>query len=344
MTLLYLLLGAFLLSGTIRAINQSPSEQDMPSMRGATAWINTQPLSPADLHGKVVLVEFWTYTCINWRRTLPYVRAWAKKYKDAGLIVIGISTPEFSFEKDPDNVRRAVKNMQIDFPVAIDNNYAVWRAFGNEYWPALYFVDANGHIRHHQFGEGNYDQSEKVIQQLLAETGNRDIPVGISQVDPAGFELAADEHTLGSGETYLGYGRTENVSSPGGLVSGKEHVYVTPPRLKLNQWALSGSWTAGEEAVTLNRAGGQIIFRFHARDVNLVMGPAKSGTSVRFRISIDGKAPGIAHGIDVDEQGNGVITEQRMFQLVRQTDPIADREISIVFPDPGVDVFDFTFG
>jgi hypothetical protein len=234
--------------------------------------------------------------------------------------------------------------MRIDFPIAIDNNYAVWHAFKNEYWPALYFIDARGHIRHHQFGEGSYEQSERVIQQLLTEAGAKNIPAGVSPVDPGGVELAADARTLRSGETYIGYGRTEGFSSPGGLISDKQHVYANPQGLGLNQWALSGNWKAGREAANLNKAGGRIIFRFHARDVNLILGPAKPGASIRFRITIDGKAPGAAHGIDVDDQGNGVVTEQGMYQLVRQPGPIADREISIEFLDPGVEVFDFTFG
>jgi thiol-disulfide isomerase/thioredoxin len=332
------------LSMSIVAMTRAPFKNDRPSLSGATGWVNTQPLSLTDLRGKVVVVEFWTYTCINWRRTLPYVRAWAKKYKDAGLVVIGVSTPEFSFEKNVANVRQAVNDLKIEFPIAIDDNYAVWRAFNNEYWPALYFIDAQGHIRNHQFGEGNYEQSEMIIQQLLTEAGAKNVPTGISPVEPEGAELAADWHTLRSGETYVGYGRTENFSSPGGLVSDKQHVYAPPPRLQLNQWALSGDWTEGQEAATLNKTGGRVIFRFHARDVNLILGPAKPGASIRFRISIDGKAPGAAHGIDVDDQGNGVVTEQRMYQLVRQPAPIADREISIEFLDPGVEVFDFTFG
>jgi thiol-disulfide isomerase/thioredoxin len=334
----------FMLSMSIVAMTRRPFDHDPPSLSGATGWINTQPLSLTDLRGKVVLVEFWTYTCINWRRTLPYVSAWAKKYKDAGLVVIGVSTPEFSFEKNVANVRQAVNDLKIDYPIAIDDNYAVWRAFNNEYWPALYFIDAQGHIRDHQFGEGNYEQSEMIIQQLLTEAGAKNVPTGISPVRPEGAELAADWQTLMSGETYVGYGRTENFSSRGGLVHDKPHAYTPPPRLELNQWTLSGDWTVGQEAATLNKTGGRVLFRFHARDVNLILGPAKPGTSVRFRISIDGKAPGAAHGVDVDDQGNGVVTEQRMYQLVRQPAPIAGREVSIEFLDPGAEVFDFTFG
>lgn len=322
----------------------APDGPDFPSLSGATEWLNSQPLTPAVLRGKVVLVEFWTYTCINWRRTLPYVRAWAERYKDQGLVVIGVSTPEFSFEKEVDNVRRATKEMRMDFPVALDNDYAIWRAFGNQYWPALYFIDARGHIRHHQFGEGMYEESEKVIQQLLAEAGAKGLPAALTPVEPAGDELAADGNTLQSGETYVGYGRIGNFASPGGLVYDKRHVYFPPARLELNQWALSGDWTLGEEAAVVNKAGSRVIYRFHARDVNLILGPAKPGTSVRFRVLIDEKAPNAAHGVDTDVQGGGVITNQRMYQLIRQPGPIIDREFTIEFLDAGAAAFDFTFG
>lgn len=320
--------------GAIDAMTRHPAYDDIPSLSGATDWLNTKPLTAADLKGKVVLVEFWTYTCINWRRTLPYVRAWAERYKAQGLVVIGVSTPEFSFEKDLNNVRRAAKEMNMNFPIAIDNDYGVWRAFDNEYWPALYFIDAKGHIRHHQFGEGDYDESEKVIQQLLAEAGAKDVPAGLSPVNPAGAELAADINTLGSGETYVGYGRAENFSPN------------TPSaHLQLNQWTLEGDWTRGEEAATLNKPGGKIIYRFHARDVNLILGPViPGGNPVRFRILIDGHAPGPAHGVDVDEQGNGKVSDQGMYQLIRQPGPVTNREFTIEFLDPGVQAFDFTFG
>jgi len=315
-----------------------------PSFNGATGWLNTPPLTATDLQGKVILVEFWTYTCINWRRTLPYVRAWAERYKDKGLVVIGVSTPEFSFEKNINNVQQAAKEMRMDFPIAIDNNYDIWRAFDNEYWPALYFIDAKGHIRHHQFGEGDYEESEKVIQQILAEAGARNIPTGLSPVQPDGAELAADLSTLRSGETYTGHSRTANFSSPGGAVNDKPHVYTIPAHLQLNQWALEGGWTMGEEAAVLNKAGGRISYRFHARDVNLILGPAQPGATLRFRVFIDGQAPGSAHGVDVDEQGNGKVTVQGMYQLIRQPGPVINRDFTIEFLDPGVDVFDFTFG
>jgi thiol-disulfide isomerase/thioredoxin len=341
------LLLAAAIGATIKSTANHKNEEGLikfPSLSGATGWLNTPPLASASLRGKVVVVEFWTYTCINWRRTLPYVRAWAERYKDQGLVVIGVSTPEFSFEKDVDNVRRAAKDMKIDYPIATDNNYEIWNAFSNQYWPALYLIDAKGHIRHHQFGEGNYDQSEKVIQQLLAEAGAKDIPAGLSPVEPGGAELAADLNTLGSGETYLGYGHAGNFASPGGGVADQHRVYSLPVRLKLNQWALSGNWTIGEEAVVLNQAGGRMVYRFHARDVNLIMGPVKPGASVHFRVLIDGQAPGTASGIDIDGQGYGTVTQQGMFQLIRQPGPITDREFSIEFSDAGVEAFDLTFG
>jgi thiol-disulfide isomerase/thioredoxin len=326
-------IGAVSKSTAIAAITRPSDKREIPSFSGATAWLNTQPLTSADLKGKVVVVEFWTYTCINWRRTLPYVRAWAERYKQQGLVVIGVSTPEFSFEKDINNVQRAVKEMNMTFPIAIDNNYGIWHAFDNEYWPALYFIDAKGHIRHHQFGEGDYDASEMIIQQLLAEAGAKDIPNGLATVNPTGAELAADMNTLGSGETYVGSGCSENFSPN------------TPPaHLQLNQWTLEGNWTRAEEAATLNKAGGKIIYRFHARDVNLILGPLKPGSTVRYKVLIDGHAPGAAHGVDTDEQGNGTVTEQGMYQLIRQPGPIINREFTIEFLDPGVEAFDFTFG
>ena len=332
---------AALLAGIAWAM---PGKERLPSFSGATQWLNSKPLTTADLRGKVVLVEFWTYTCINWRRTLPYVRAWAEKYNDQGLVVIGVHTPEFSFEKEVDNVRWAAKDMKIGFPIAMDNNYAVWNAFRNQYWPALYFVDAKGQIRHHQFGEGNYEQSEKVIQQLLAEAGVKDVSNVPAPVEPTGAEAAADLSTLGSSENFLGYERTEDFASPGGAKADRRQVYAIPAKLRLNQWALSGNWTMGREGNVLNEGNGRLLYRFHARDVNLIMGPAVQGATVRFRVRIDGKAPDVAHGDDIDSEGNGRVTEQRMYQLIRQPAPIIDREFEIEFSDPGVVVFDFTFG
>jgi thiol-disulfide isomerase/thioredoxin len=326
------------------AAAELPIEGALPSLASASEWLNSQPLSAAGLRGNVVLISFWTYTCINWLRSLPYVRAWAEKYKHHGLVVIGVHTPEFEFEQNIDNVRRAAKDMRVDYPIAIDNDYALWRAFDNHYWPALYFVDAQGHIRHHQFGEGDYEQSEMILHQLLTEAGIGDIGQELVSVDAGGVEAAADWDSLRSPENYLGYERTENFASPGGAVLGARRVYAAPARLRLNQWALSGDWTVERQATVLNEANGRIAYRFHARDLHLVMGPAARGTSVRFRVLIDGQPPGAAHGLDVDDQGNGTLSEQRLYQLIRQAQPIADRLFEIEFLDAGVETFAFTFG
>ena len=321
-----------------------PIEGELPSLSSATGWLNSEPLTPAGLRGKVVLVQFWTYSCINWLRTLPYVRAWAEKYKDQGLVVIGVHSPEFGFEKDAANVRRAAKELRVDFPIATDNDFALWRAFDNQYWPALYFADAKGHIRHHQFGEGGYEESERVIQKLLGEVGREGISHELVAIIPTGAEAAADWGSLQSPENYVGYQRTENFASPGGIVPDTHHVYAARSRLRLNQWALVGDWTVGKQAAALNQAHGRIRYRFHGRDLHLVMGPAAAGKSVRFRVLIDGQPPGSAHGLDVDEQGNGSVSEQRLYQLIRQPKPIADRDFEIEFLDPGVEAFVFTFG
>ena len=326
------------------AIAPLPVEGELPSLGGASGWLNSQPLTKDGLRGKVVLVDFWTYTCINWLRSLPYVRGWAGKYKEQGLVVIGVHTPEFRFEKDVDNVRRAVEDMKIDFPIAIDNDYVIWRAFDNHYWPALYVIDAQGRIRHHQFGEGGYERSERIIQQLLGETGITGIGDQLAAVEARGVEAEADWADLKSPENYLGHQRTENFVSPGGAVVDKRRVYAAPARVKLNDWALSGDWTVKKDAVVLNKANGRIAYRFHARDLHLVMGAAVRGASVRFRVLIDGQPPGAAHGTDVDEQGNGTVAEQRLYQLIRQSTPIADRQFEIEFLDPGVEAFAFTFG
>jgi thiol-disulfide isomerase/thioredoxin len=321
-----------------------PVEGALPSLDGATEWLNSEPLTPAGLRGKAVLVNFWTYTCINWLRTLPYVRAWAEKYKDQGLVVIGVHTPEFAFEHDTENVRRAAQHMRVEYPIAIDSDYAIWTAFDNHYWPALYFVDAQGQIRHHQFGEGQYEQSEMIIQRLLMEVGNGGISNGLVAVEATGIEAAADWGSLRSPENYLGYERTEGFAAPGGAVLDVPHVYAAPARLRLNQWALVGDWTVGRQATVLNTADGRIAYRFHARDLHLVMGPAARGMSVRFRVRVDGQPPPAAHGGDVDKEGNGVDSEQRLYQLIRQPQPITDRLFEIVFLDPGVEVYAFTFG
>jgi thiol-disulfide isomerase/thioredoxin len=321
-----------------------PREGELPSLGGATAWLNSPPLSTADLRGNVILIDFWTYTCINWLRTLPYVRAWAEKYQEHGVVVIGVHAPEFSFEHDLENVRRAARDMRVDYPIAIDNDYAIWQAFTNHYWPALYLVDAQGHIRYHHFGEGAYELSEMMLQHLLAEAGRGGFAHDLVSVDAQGAEVAADWDSLRSVETYVGSERTEHFASPGGAVLDKRHLYIAPERLRLNHWALAGEWTMGSEATVLHAANGRIAYRFHARDLHLVMGPAARGTSVRFRVFIDGQTPGAAHGIDVDEQGNGTVTDQRLYQLIRQPKPIADRQFEIEFLDAGVEAFVFTFG
>jgi thiol-disulfide isomerase/thioredoxin len=321
-----------------------PVEGELPSLGGATLWLNSRPLTAEQLRGKVVLVEFGTYTCIYWRRTLPYIRAWAEKYRDQGLVVLIVHTPEFEFERNLDNVRRAVKDIQLDQPIAVDSDGAIWRAFENEYWPALYFVDAQGHVRHHHFGEGDYERSGQVIQRLLAEAGHDGVGRPLVTVEGRGAEAPGDWDDLKSPETYLGYGRTERFAAPGGAPRDEQHRYAPPAALGLNEWALEGSWTLRKHAPALDKPKGRIAYRFHARDVHLIMGPAARGASVRFRVLIDGKPPGPAHGLDVDDQGNGTVTEQRMYQLVRQPKPIADRTFVIEFLDPGVEAFAFTFG
>jgi thiol-disulfide isomerase/thioredoxin len=321
-----------------------PGRSALPSVERATEWINSPPLTAEALRGKVVLVDFWTYTCINWLRTLPYVRAWAEKYRDQGLVVIGVHTPEFSFEKNLNNVRWAAKEMRVDYPIAVDSDHVIWRAFRNQYWPALYFIDAQGRARHHHFGEGAYEQSEMIIQELLREAGVGGVDRGPVSVDGRGLETAADWRSLKSPENYVGYDRTQNFASPGGAVFDKPRVYMLPARLRLNNWALSGNWTVKKEAAVLNEPNGGIAYRFQARDLHLVMGPSAPGTAVRFRVLIDGRPPGAAHGVDLDEQGNGTVTEQRLYQLIRQPKPIADRQFEIEFLGPGVEAFAFTFG
>jgi thiol-disulfide isomerase/thioredoxin len=312
-------------------VGSARSEGHLPSLEGATAWLNSPPLTPEGLRGKVVAVDFWTYTCINWLRTLPYIRAWAQRYHDHGLVVIGVHTPEFPFEHDLENVRRAVKEMQVAYPVAVDNEYAVWDAFNNHYWPALYLVDAQGRIRRHQFGEGDYDEAEGVIQQLLLEAGDDHVGQDRAPLDARGAEVAADWEHLASGENYVGYERTESFASPGGAVLGERRAYTLPARLERNEWALGGEWTMERGFAALNAANGRIAYRFHARDLHLVMGPAQPGTSVRFRVYLDGQAAGVAR-------------EQRLHQLIRQAERIADRTFEIEFLDAGVEAYAFTFG
>jgi thiol-disulfide isomerase/thioredoxin len=328
---------------TMRA-HPLPIEGTLPSLAGAITWLNSQPLTPEALRGKVVLVDFWTYTCINWQRTEPYVRAWAEKYKDQGLVVIGVHTPEFGFEKNVDNIRPALKMFRIEYPVAVDSDYAIWQAFANHYWPAVYVVDANGKIRYHQFGEGEYERTETVIQQLLREAGYSGMGNDAVQADARGSEVGADWDNLRSQENYLGRDKAEGFVSPGKPVLGKAGNYAAPRSLRLNEWALSGDWTVSGGAVALDKANGRIVYRFHARDLHLVMGPSSRGASIRFRVLLDGRPPGNAHGTDVDEQGYGAATEQRLYQLIRQPKPIADRVFEIEYLDPGVEAYVFTFG
>jgi thiol-disulfide isomerase/thioredoxin len=321
-----------------------PVEGHLPGFDGATGWLNSPPRTAAELRGRVVLVNFWTYTCINWLRTLPYVRAWAHKYKAHGLVVVGVHTPEFDFEHDLVNVRRQVKDLGVDFPVVVDNDYRIWTAFDNHYWPALYFVDAQGQIRHHRFGEGDDEMSEMVLQQLLTEAGSGGADQDLVSVDATGVEAAADWASLRSPENYLGYARTGNFVSPNGSIWDTSYAYAAPERLRPNHWALAGDWTVKRQAVVLNQAGGRILYRFHARDLHLVLRPPAPGSSARFQVLLDGQPPGAAHGTDVDDQGNGTLTDPRLYQLIRQPGPITDRTFEISFQDPGVQAYAFTFG
>jgi cytochrome c biogenesis protein CcdA/thiol-disulfide isomerase/thioredoxin len=318
-------------------------EGAMPPLIGAVEWLNSPPLTTEGLRGKVVLVDFWTYSCINCLRAIPYVRAWAEKYAAQGLVVIGIHAPEFAFEKSVSNVRKAVADLEIAYPVAIDNDYAIWRAFKNEYWPAHYFVDANGRIRHHHFGEGDYDGSERVIQQLLKESGTTMSKTELVSIHATGAQAAPDLEDTLSPETYVGYERAEHFVSPGGAIRDRRHTYTagTP---RLNEWGLSGVWTIRGEDARLDAQDGRIVYRFHARDLHLVLGPATIGTPVRFRITMDGAPPGEHHGADVDAEGNGVVDEQRLYQLVRQTGSVRDHTFEIRFLTPGVHAYAFTFG
>jgi cytochrome c biogenesis protein CcdA/thiol-disulfide isomerase/thioredoxin len=315
-----------------------------PSLAGAQAWLNSPPLTLEQLKGKVVLVDFWTYSCINCLRSIPYVRAWSEKYRDRGLVVIGVHAPEFAFERNVDNIKNAIATLKIGYPVAVDNDYKIWRSFENQYWPAHYFIDANGKVRHHHFGEGEYAESERVIQTLLGEAGNKNVPSDIVAVKASGAEAAAsDGADVKSSETYVGYDRSENFVSPGGVVKDESHVYAAGEP-QLNDWSLTGNWTVGSERAQLNAPDGSIVYRFHARDLHLVLGPATEGANIRFRITIDGKAPGAAHGMDTDADGNGVVTTQRLYQLIRTPDAVADHTFEIRFLDPGVQAYAFTFG
>jgi hypothetical protein len=320
------------------------TEGELGEFDGANAWLNSEPLTPAGLRGKVVLVEFCTFSCVNWLRTVPYVRAWHERYREQGLVVIGAHTPEFRFEHDVEKIRSALEQMDVRYPIAVDNDYGVWRAFDNNYWPALYFADAEGRLRHHRFGEEDYERSERVIQELLGEAGATEVDGGLSPVEADGVYAPADWETLGSPETYVGYARASGFASPGGLVPGSSHHYEEPSQLDLNQWSLSGRWTVADQPTELNEPGGRITHRFHARDVNLVMGARDGQGSVAFQVRVDGEAPGDARGIDVDEAGNGTVAEERLYQLVRHPGNDSDRTFEITFRDAGVQAYVFTFG
>lgn len=317
---------------------------ELSSLAKATAWINSPALTAESLKGKVVLVQFCTFTCINWLRTLPYTRAWAQAYKSAGLVAIGVHTPEFEFEHDVENVRRAIAAMKIEYPIAVDGDYGIWGGFNNQYWPALYLLDGKGHVRHHQFGEGGYAESQKAIEQLLIESGAHDMRQEPAPVDARGIEAPADWMNLRSAENYVGSERTEGFASPGGIaLAGRKH-YTLPRELRLNQWGLDGDWMVEKGFIRLNEPNGRIEYCFHGRDLHLVMGPPAGARPVRFRVSLDGQPVAGAHGGDIDEQGNGVATDQRLYQLIRQSKPIVDRVFQIEFLDPGVEAFSFTFG
>jgi hypothetical protein len=319
-----------------------PVEGELPDLGGATAWLNSAPLTAEGLRGNVVVVQFCTFSCINWLRTLPYVKAWAATYRDDGLVVIGAHSPEFPFEHDLEAIRSALDGMGVDYPIAVDNDFAVWQAFDNAYWPALYIVDAEGRIRHHHFGEGGYEQAERVIRRLLTEAGREHVAEDLAVVRPDGVYLAADWDTLGSSETYVGYARATGFASPGGLRPVRGRFYEEPPRLALDEWGLFGSWTVRPQAAVLDEPGGRIVFRFRGRDLNLVLGAG--ARPVRFVVRLDGEPPGDAQGLDVDVEGRGTVTEARLHQLVRQHGRIVDRTFSITFLDAGVQAYVFTFG
>jgi thiol-disulfide isomerase/thioredoxin len=329
----------------VSASTEGDVGRTLPDLSGATSWLNSPPLSRAQLKGKVVLVDFWTYSCINCLRTLPYMRAWAAKYKDSGLVVIGVHTPEFPFETNTANIQKALRKFDITYPIAVDSDHRIWEAFNNEYWPAHYFIDATGKIRYSHFGEGHYDESEKWIQELLKErNGGHPMSGDSVQVEASGTEAAADNLQVESPETYIGYSRAERFVSPKGLGQDYSRTYLAPQKLALNEWGLTGKWTDQAQTAVLNATPGSILFRFHARDLHLVLGPAKDGKPIRFRVRIDGQEPGENHGVDTDAHGDGSVTEDRLYQLVRQKGPVQDRTFEIEFLDPGVQAFSFTFG
>jgi thiol-disulfide isomerase/thioredoxin len=340
-----------------RAVAAEPASSDPPSivgssplggLAGATGWINSKPLTAKDLKGKVVVIDFWTYSCINCLRAVPYIRAWADKYKDSGLVVIGVHTPEFGFEKESPNVQKAIDKFGITYPVALDSKQAIWNAFHNEFWPAHYFIDVHGKVRYEHFGEGKYEESEKWIQELLAEGATKPMPKGTVAVSAKGAEMASEASQVRSPETYIGYDRAEHFASPGGIKQDREQAYSAPEHLGLNQWALAGTWVDHDQTAQLKSAGGKIVFRFHARDLHLVLGPAAgagaSGGPVHFRVTIDGHPPADNHGEDTDADGNGVVTDYRLYQLVRSKGTVTDHIFQIEFEDAGVQAFAFTFG
>lgn len=341
--------------GLSRTGSQSPTAADengtpvlsdlgpMPSLDGAVQWLNSPPLTPQALKGKVVLIDFWTYSCINCLRALPYVKAWADKYRSEGLVVIGVHAPEFAFERNVNNVIQESKKLGIDYPIAIDNNYSIWRAFNNQYWPAHYFIDAKGEIRYEHFGEGEYPQSERVIQQLLKEAGAKNVNTSISQVQAKGVEQAAGQDSDISPETYLGYMRSQHFASDNKVTDAPADFTISDP-LDLNEWGLQGNWTVGDEKITLNKPNGRITYRFHARDLHLVLGPQEQGKQIRFKVTLDGKEPGEMHGSDISASGEGVVTDQRLYQLIRQPDAGGEHSFTIEFLDAGVNAYAFTFG
>ena len=339
-------------SGVVRSIahwlagdgGDLPDEGRLGRFDGATGWLNSEPLTPEGLRGRVVLVDFWTYTCVNWLRTLPYVRAWASKYEQAGLTIVGVHTPEFGFESDVDNVVKQTRNLQVEYPVAIDSGYRIWDEFANRFWPAVYLADAQGRIRHHHFGEGEYAQTEMVIQRLLVEAGAQDVDMDLVEVEPRGLEVAADWQSLRSPETYLGYVQSSGFVSEGIAAYDKPADYAGGSQLFLNSWDLTGNWTFGRHAVRSNAPGARIAFRFHARDVNLVMGPREPGAAIPFVVTLDGAPLGHARGTDVDANGRGTVRDQNTYQLVRQQGRISDRVVEIEFLEAGAEAFCFTFG
>jgi cytochrome c biogenesis protein CcdA/thiol-disulfide isomerase/thioredoxin len=337
--------GHAMMMSAVKPAGDLPLEGESPSFAGATLWLNSPPLTTQGLRGKVIVVDFWTYSCINCLRALPYVQGWYDKYKDHGLVIVGVHAPEFAFEKDPNNVRRAVADLKVTYPVALDNDYAIWQAFNNQYWPAHYFIDAAGKIRAHHFGEGNYDESEAIIRKLLTDAGNANLPpAGMGGMKVEGVKAAADEAHDQSPETYVGYKRAENFVSPGGFAQDQSHSYAAPGDFKLNQWALSGAWAVDAEKAVLTAAKGKIVFKFLARDLHLVLGPSVDGKPARFRVTLDGAAPGANHGADTDAAGLGAVNGQRLYQLIRQTGDVSEHVFAVEFLDSGVQAYSFTFG